>query len=120
MQTENAIQQAEAIVASEQWERPALASGLFWGSLPFPKSELNEKTLEFRVTIKFPEYDEPVICSGVGTMYVRERPGGFHIRVLAPYSQDREKVIDLTAKHASLITRHEDASRAVFSLVAPE
>lgn len=109
-----------AIVAAEQWERPALASDIFWGPLPYPEPEMDGKTLEFKAMIKLPDYKEPVLVSGIGQMHIRERPDGFHIRLIAPGSSTHEKVIDLTAKQAELITRQPTGAKAYFSLVATQ
>jgi hypothetical protein len=107
-----------AITAAEQWVRPALASDIFWGPLPYPKNEMDRRTIEFRAIIKYPEHKHLMLTSGLGKMYIRQRPDGFHVRILAPYSKEREKVLDLTAAQAKLIKRQAEGSRADFSLDA--
>jgi hypothetical protein len=107
-----------AIISAEQWERPALASDIFWGSLPYPVKEMDGKTLEFKLIIKYPDQKDLMISSGLGTMRIRQRPDGFHIRIFAPYSKEREKVIDLLAAQAKLIKRQPQNSPADYSLEA--
>src|ERR1700690_1227756 len=56
----------ETITNVEQWERPHLTSSIFWGKLPFPKSEMEGKRINFKVLIKWPEFKEPRPTSGTG------------------------------------------------------
>jgi hypothetical protein len=107
-----------AVTVAEQWERPSLASDIFWGQLPYPAEEMDEKTIEFEALIKWPEYKQPTLTSGTGKMFVRERPGGFHVRIISTISREREKVIDLTDAQAKLIKRQPEGSKYAFSLVA--
>jgi hypothetical protein len=106
----------ETITNAEQWERPHLASDVFWGELPFSREEMDRKTIKFKTLIKWPEHEKPSITSGTGTMYIRERPDGFHVRIISLISPKQEKVIDLSKKQASLIRREPAGSDCEFSL----
>lgn len=108
----------ETIANAEQWERPHLTSSFFWGKLPYPKSEMDGKRIKFRVLIKWPEFKEPRPTSGTGTMYVRQRPDGFHVRIICKTSREKERVIDLSSAQAGLIKREPPDSDYEFSVGA--
>jgi hypothetical protein len=109
-----------ALSTAEQWERPALSAEIFWGELPYPIADIDGKRIEFKALIKWPEHKEPAVSSGTGTIDIRERPGGFHVRIVSRYSREREKVIDLSAQQARLIKRQPKGSECEFSLVATQ
>jgi hypothetical protein len=107
-----------AVPVAEQWEIPCLASDLFWGQLPYPREDMDEKTIEFKTLIKWPEHKQVALTSGTGKMFIRERADGFHVKIVSTVSRHQEKVIDLTQAQAKLIKRRPDGSECAFLLLA--
>ncbi len=96
----------------------------FWGDLPFPRQEMNGKKVEFEMLVKWEEYNAPRMTSGTGHFLIRQKKGEagivYHVQIIARYSQEREKVIDLTSAMAALIKRNRESSNCEFSLTAPQ
>jgi hypothetical protein len=96
----------------------------FWGSIPFSRQEMNGKRVEFEMLVKWEEYDTPRKTCGTGHFLIRQKKDEtdvvYHVQIIARYSQEREKVIDLTSAMTALIKRNKESSNCEFSLTTSQ
>ena len=88
----------------------------WWGAIPYPIDELHDKTVDFRLEVAWEERETPLPMAGNGRFFIRKSKKGFHVQIVVQYSEEREKVIDLTEAAVRLIKREPEGSKCGFSL----
>ncbi|MCX6894455.1 MAG: hypothetical protein NTZ16_02910 [Verrucomicrobia bacterium] len=91
----------------------------FWGKIPFPENELLGKTVEFKITVKWPDQEVPAITDGTGKFFIRQSKKGFHVQIISEIDPQNEKRIDLTEEMAKEIEREPEGSKFDFRLFIP-
>jgi hypothetical protein len=91
----------------------------FWGKIPFPESEMFGKTVEFKITVKWPDHEIPVITNGTGKFFIRQSEKGFQVQIISEIAPQNEKVIYLTEEMATEIERETEGSKFGFRLFIP-
>ena len=108
-----------ALEKASLWETKApVAEDLIWGDLPYTLEELQRKTIEFKIKVKWDDMPAPATTTGNGKIYVRELKGKFHIQIISKIGPNKEKIIDLNPKHAALIKQQPEGSHFEYSLTA--
>ncbi len=113
------IRKAAVAMAERLQEKPPMTWDGFWGELPFPEDEMHEKRVKFCLFIKWDNFQDVTVTKGTGCFFVRKSRKGFHLQIVSRYSQEREKVLDLTNDQAKMIKKISGSGEFGFELFDP-
>jgi len=94
---------------------------MFWVKPPYPPSELKDKTIQFKIWVKWPDEPKPVMITGSGVMSVCEAKDGTALLSIVTSSKDKScKQISLPQSLAKQIKRQEKGARHDYSLIVEQ
>jgi hypothetical protein len=92
---------------------------MFWMKPPYPASELKDKTIQFKIWVKWLDEPKPVLITGSGAISVCEaKDGTASLKISTHCKKDKSgREISLPQSLAKQITRQEKGARHDYSLI---